>query len=216
MTKFKFNDKEYSLEQVESAAKQSNLGLDEYLTKTGISRIGGDDDDKKKKKKGVANKGANVTPAENNVPKNTDLKSEGTSSESSANSDYDSNGIRNYSVRGRVRKKELERVAADKAEKDKLKTEQEAKEAKQYDIDVKGIPSTLNKAGSSVWSYSPSGISNLYYKTSQQAIEGYSFFSITKDQQSLYDSYKNALTGGFSYYDFINNEKINLKLLKVL
>ena len=76
MTKFKFNEKEYSLEQVESAAKQSNLGLDEYLTKTGISRIGGDDDDdKKKKKKGVANEGANVTPAENNVPKNTDLKS---------------------------------------------------------------------------------------------------------------------------------------------
>jgi len=75
MTKFKFNEKEYSLKQVESAAKQSNLGLDEYLTKTGISRIDGDDDDKKKKKKGVANKGANVTPAENNVPKNTDLKS---------------------------------------------------------------------------------------------------------------------------------------------
>ena len=83
MTKFKFNEKEYSLEQVESAAKQSNLGLDEYLTKTGISRIGGDDDDdKKKKKKGVADEGANVTPAENKVPKNTDLKSEGTSSES--------------------------------------------------------------------------------------------------------------------------------------
>jgi len=76
---FKFNDKEYSLDQVESAAAQSNLSLNEYLTKAGIQKVG--DDDKKKKKKGVANKGANVTPV-NKVPKNTDLKSGDTSSES--------------------------------------------------------------------------------------------------------------------------------------
>ncbi len=202
---FKFNNKEYSLDQVESAAAQSNLDLNEYLTKTGIKEVG--DDDKKKKKKGVTNKGANVTPVNKEVPKNTDLKSGDTSSASNTNSDRDSNGRINYSIRGRVRKEGLERDARRKAEKDKLKAEQEAQEAKQYEIDVQGIPNTLNKAGSSVWSYTPAGISNLYAKTSQQGLEGYS--STTQKQQALYDSYKNSLTGGFSYYDFINDEKIN-------
>ena len=75
---FKFNNKEYSLDQVESAAAQSNLSLNEYLTKTGIQEVG--DGDKKKKKKGVTNKGANVIPGNKNVPKNTDLKSGDTSS----------------------------------------------------------------------------------------------------------------------------------------
>ena len=202
---FKFNNKEYSLDQVESAAAQSNLDLNEYLTKTGIKEVG--DDDKKKKKKGVTNKGANVIPVNKEVPKNTDLKSGDTSSASNTNSDRDSNGRINYSIRGRQRKEELERIAKRKAEKDRLKAEQEAQEAKQYEIDVQGIPNTLNKAGSSIWSYTPANISNLYAKTSQQGLEGYS--STTQKQQALYDSYKNSLTGGFSYYDFINDEKIN-------
>ena len=76
---FKFNNKEYSLDQVESAAAQSNLELNDYLTKTGIQKVS-EEDDKEKKKKGVTDKGATVTPVNKDVPKNTDLESEDTSS----------------------------------------------------------------------------------------------------------------------------------------
>ena len=77
---------------------KSNLGLIEQ-------------DPEPKKEKGTTTGDAVVVSNQVEVSGNTDLVSEGTSLESSTNSDYDSKGRINYSVRGRMRKRELERIA---------------------------------------------------------------------------------------------------------
>ena len=58
---FKFKDKTYSLEDVQLAAKDSNLSLDDYIVKVGIET----DEDDSVKTNGVAETDASVTPEEN-------------------------------------------------------------------------------------------------------------------------------------------------------
>lgn len=58
---FKFKDKTYSLEDVQLAAEDSNLSLDDYIVKVGIET----DEDDSVKTNGVAETDASVTPEPN-------------------------------------------------------------------------------------------------------------------------------------------------------
>ena len=58
---FKFKDKTYSLEDVQLAAEDSNLSLDDYIVKVGIET----DEDNSVKTNGVAETDASVTPEPN-------------------------------------------------------------------------------------------------------------------------------------------------------
>ena len=58
---FKFKNKTYTLDDVQSAAKDSNLSLDDYIIKVGIET----EEEKSVKKNGVAETDASVTPEEN-------------------------------------------------------------------------------------------------------------------------------------------------------
>src|SRR5210317_367046 len=58
---FKFKDKTYSLEDVQLAAEDSNLSLDDYIVKVGIET----DEDNLVKTNGVAETDASVTPEPN-------------------------------------------------------------------------------------------------------------------------------------------------------
>ena len=189
---FELEGEQYSLEQVTSAADQSNMPLEDYLKKYNIKELE-ETVETVEKPKDVVEKDATVTSIEpEQASESTELEQVDTSLVSE-----DPEPVVSASK---------QRILAREKRKQKKKDELKIK-AEQYKIDAQGIPNTLNKAGSSIWSYTPANISNLYAKTSQQGLEGYS--STTQKQQALYDSYKNSLTGGFSYYDFINDEKIN-------
>ena len=91
---FELNGEQYSLDQVEEAAKQSNLSLDDYIKEYSIVKL-----DEEGKTNGVAETGAAVTPTTGPAPETTELESVDISSESQPK----------RSVRGEQRKKELEK-----------------------------------------------------------------------------------------------------------
>ena len=74
---FELNGEQYSLDQVEEAAKQSNLSLDDYIKEYSIVKL-----DEEGKTNGVAEEGATVTPTTGPAPETTESDSVDTSSES--------------------------------------------------------------------------------------------------------------------------------------
>ena len=91
---FELNGEQYSLDQVEEAAKQSNLSLDDYIKEYSIVKL-----DEEGKTNGVAETGAAVTPTTGPAPETTELESVDISLDSQPK----------RSVRGEQRKKELEK-----------------------------------------------------------------------------------------------------------
>ena len=91
---FELNGEQYSLDQVEEAAKQSNLSLDDYIKEYSIVKL-----DEEGKTNGVAETGATVTPETGQAPEVTELESVDISLDSQPK----------RSVRGEQRKKELEK-----------------------------------------------------------------------------------------------------------
>jgi hypothetical protein len=92
------------------------------------------------------------------------------------------------------------------------------------EVEVKGISTstakklavsqTLDTAGSSIWSYSPENISNLYSKTTGEAIDyqvtsSMSMHGGASSYSGIFEPYNSVVTGGFSYKDFANKEEIN-------
>jgi hypothetical protein len=71
---FELNGEQYSLQQVEEAAKQSSLSLDEYVSEYGLVKT-----EDKGKTNGVAQTGATVTPKAGQAPESTELESADTS-----------------------------------------------------------------------------------------------------------------------------------------
>lgn len=67
---FELNGEQYSLEQVQEAAKQSNLSLDDYISEYNITKL-----DNEGKTNGVAETGATVTPTTGQAPEVTELES---------------------------------------------------------------------------------------------------------------------------------------------
>jgi guanyl-specific ribonuclease Sa len=74
---FELNGEQYSLDQVEEAAKQSNLSLDDYIKEYSIIKL-----DEEGKTNGVAETGATVTPEAGQAPESMELESVDTSLES--------------------------------------------------------------------------------------------------------------------------------------
>ena len=72
---FELNGEQYSLEQVQEAAKQSNLSLDNYIAEYNIKKL-----DNEGKTNGVAETGATVTPQPEQASENTESDSVDTSS----------------------------------------------------------------------------------------------------------------------------------------
>ena len=100
---FELNGEQYSLQQVEEAAKQSNMSLDDYISEYGLIKI-----EDEGKTAGVADKGATVTPTTGQAPEVTELESVDISLDSQPK----------RSVRGETRKRELEdRSVEDQEEK---------------------------------------------------------------------------------------------------
>ena len=100
---FELNGEQYSLQQVEEAAKQSSMSLDDYVSEYGLIKM-----EDEGKTNGVADEGATVTPTTGQAPEVTELESVDISSESQPK----------RSVRGETRKKELEdRSVEDQEEK---------------------------------------------------------------------------------------------------
>ena len=91
---FELNGEQYSLQQVEEAAKQSNMSLDDYISEYSLVKI-----EDEGKTTGVADKGATVTPTTGQAPEVTELESVDISLDSQPK----------RSVRGGTRKKELEK-----------------------------------------------------------------------------------------------------------
>ena len=60
---FELNGEQYSLEQVQEAAKQSNLSLDNYIAEYGIIKL-----DNAGKTNGAVAKGATATPQPGQAP----------------------------------------------------------------------------------------------------------------------------------------------------
>jgi len=122
--------------------------------------------------------------------------------------------VKTRSVRGQVRQRELARKkqAIEQKKRDDLIAA--SAEAKQREEDEKNIDQTLIDAGSSVWSYSPENISKLYSKTTgealnYQAIQSTSIIGPSSTSYTgIFNPYNSFLTGGFSYSDFADNEKI--------
>ena len=73
---FELNGEQYSLEQVQEAAKKSNLSLDNYIAKHGIVKL-----DNEGKTNGAAAKGATATPETGQAPESLGLGLEDSSSE---------------------------------------------------------------------------------------------------------------------------------------
>ena len=73
---FELNGEQYSLEQVQEAAKKSNLSLDNYIAKHGIIKL-----DNEGKTNGAAAKGATATPETGQAPESLGLGLEDSSSE---------------------------------------------------------------------------------------------------------------------------------------
>ena len=67
---FELNGEQYSLDQVEEAAKQSNLSLDDYIKEYSIVKL-----DEEGKTNGVAETGATVTPITGPAPETTESNS---------------------------------------------------------------------------------------------------------------------------------------------
>jgi len=92
---------------------------------------------------------------------------------------------------------------------DLQKTEEELK--------LDDIDKTLNKAGTSIWNYSPDNISNLYLKTTGKGVEYQTintpsilgFGGPEVKYTGIFGDHSSVLTGKFSYDDFAQNEKIN-------
>ena len=83
------------------------------------------------------------------------------------------------------------------------------------DLKLDNINETLKKAGTSIWSYSPDNISDLYLKTTGKGIE---YQTILKPSilglggsdvayTGIFGDHSSVITGGFSYDDFAQNEK---------
>ena len=85
------------------------------------------------------------------------------------------------------------------------------------DLKLDNINKTLSKAGSSIWNYSPDNISDLYLKTTGKGVE-YQTINTPSilglggpgvKYTGIFGDHSSAITGGFSYDDFAQNEKIN-------
>jgi hypothetical protein len=74
---FELNGEQYSLQQVEEAAKQSSMSLDDYVSEYGLIKM-----EDEGKTNGVADEGATVTPTTGQAPEVTELESVDISSES--------------------------------------------------------------------------------------------------------------------------------------
>ena len=210
---FELEGEQYSLEQVTSAAEQSNMSLDDYLNKYNIKKL-----EKTvktvEKLDGAAKKDADVvpvaTPSRASIisgvqPKVTESPSVDTSLELQ-------DPKPKKSRRAQVRAKELARrkeALEWQKEQDRIADSIEDLEYKEA---LKGVDQTLSKAGSSIWSYSPENISNLYSKTTGESLDYKTILNTGSSSASytgIFNPYNSYLTGGFSYYDFANEEKIN-------
>ena len=74
---FELNGEQYSLQQVEEAAKQSSMSLGEYVSEYGLVKT-----EDKGNANGVAQTGATVTPITGQAPESMELESVDISSES--------------------------------------------------------------------------------------------------------------------------------------
>jgi len=213
---FELEGEQYSLEQVTSAAEQSNMSLDDYLNKYNIKKL-----EKTvktvEKLDGAAKKDADVvpvaTPSRASIisgvqPKVTESPSVDTSSELQDPKPKKSRRAQSRAKELAKRKEALEWQKEQDRIADSIK-DLEYKEA------LKGVDQTLSKAGSSIWSYSPENISNLYSKTTGEnldykAIQSTSIIGPSSTSYTgVFSPYNSVLTGEFSYYDFANEEKIN-------
>ena len=213
---FELEGEQYSLEQVTSAAEQSNISLDDYLKKYNINKLE-EAVETVEKLDGAAEKDADVVPVA--TPSRASIIS-GVQPEVMESTSVDTSSELQdpkpkKSRRAQVRAKELakRREALDwQKEQDAIADSIEDLEYKEA---LKGVDQTLNKAGSSIWSYSPENISNLYSKTTgesldYQAVQGTSVIGPSSTSYTgVFNPYNSFLTGEFSYYDFANEEKIN-------
>ena len=107
---FELNGEQYSLQQVEEAAKQSSMSLGEYVSEYGLVKT-----EDEGNANGVAQTGATVTPTTGQAPESMELESVDISSESQPK----------RSSRAQTRKKELKA----RQPKTDLKSEQDYEEA---------------------------------------------------------------------------------------
>jgi hypothetical protein len=210
---FELEGEQYSLEQVTSAAEQSNMSLDDYLKKYNINKLE-EAVETVEKLDGAAKKDADVVPVA--TPSRASIMSgvqpQVTESPSVDTSLELQDPKPKKSRRAQVRAKELARrkeALEWQKEQDRIADSIEDLEYKEA---LKGVDQTLSKAGSSIWSYSPENISNLYSKTTGESLDYKTILNTGSSSASytgIFNPYNSYLTGGFSYYDFANEEKIN-------
>ena len=204
---YKYKGEDISEEFVTEGFENSSFTiLDDYISDTnGLEVV----EEKVGKTSGVAVKDATVTS------KNPEQASENTELEQVDTSSELEDPKPKKSVRGQIRARELasRKKAIDQKKQKELiaagiKTEE-------YDKALLGVDQTLIDAGSSIWSYSPENISNLYSKTTGEALDYKAIQSTSiigpssTSYTGVFSPYNSVLTGEFSYYDFANKEKIN-------
>ena len=217
--KYKYKGEDISEEFVTEGFEQSNFTtLDEYISSTDDLQFIEEDEEENKEnfQNGVTGEDAPVVPV--NLSRASiiaGVQPEATESASVDTSLESEDPEPKKSIRGQVRAREL--AARKKVIEQKNQEELIAAgvKAEEYNEALLGIDKTLTDAGSSIWSYNPNNISDLYLKTTGEplefdAIQSTSFIGGSSvSYGGVFKPYNSILTGQFSYNDFANKEKIN-------
>ena len=176
---YTYKDVSYTDDQIKKAAEQSNMTVKEYLKK-----IEGDKDPEPKIKDGDL---LDPTTFQKDAAADADVVSQPMTASQAGVTGLPSEDISSESP----------------------KTEE--------DLKLDNINKTLSRAGSSIWNYSPDNISDLYLKTTGKGVE-YQTINTPSilglggpgvKYTGIFGDHSSVITGGFSYDDFAQNEKIN-------
>ena len=194
-----YDGSKYTEEEIQNAANKAGLSLEEYTSKNNITF------EEEKKVEEVAEV---KTKEVSQDTTSADLLDPTTFQEDAAAGADAVSQPMTASQAGYVEPEDTESALVDTS-LDLPKTEEELR--------IANIDKTLNKAGSSIWNYSPDNISDLYLKTTGKGVE-YQTISTPSilglggpevKYTGIFGDNSSVLTGKFSYDDFAQNEKIN-------
>src|SRR6056300_78912 len=193
---YRYEGFEYTLDEVNQAAKDKNLTSAEYVNEYGLEQASTDatDPPAKGKTNGVAQTGATVTPPTGQAPESTDLSLGDTYLELQEEVDsYDPIDNSEKAIKARRA----------------LKTFDKAFEIPLEGVEIVGVDkkkqkdnTTLDQAGLNIWAYTPENLTALQNVDQEGALD-------IKSLTGLGGEYTSGWSGGFRYQDFANEVKPN-------